>query len=135
MHCTISDAIKTYAREKIEKFEKYFDGAKRTDIMIHAEEGANKVELVCTAKGSKVFTVNVLTEQSVREAIDLAAEKMGRQLRRHKERLRGHKGKDKREKLVRDIKRITRKLGDVSQIDDTTYEDALKDALDNYDKH
>lgn len=106
----VSEAVKEYAREKVARLDRFYDKARKTDITIHAEPRNNWVELICHATQGHVFTVHVTAEESVREAVDLAVEKMGKQLRRFKGKVRSHKGADNRKKLVRDMKRITQRL-------------------------
>ena len=115
IHCDVSEAVRDYAREKIARLDKFFDKTRKTAVTIHAEPGNNEVELICHATGGHVFTVHVVAEESVREGIDLAIDKMGKQLKRYKDRLRGHKGKDKRKKLVRDLRRITQRLSKLEE--------------------
>lgn len=118
IHCEVSEAVKDYARDKIDRLEKFFDRARKTAINIHAEHGNNEVELICSAGRGHVLTVHVVSEESVREAIDLATDKMAKQLRKLKDRVKGHKGRDNRKKLVRDIRKITMRLNQLSALDD-----------------
>lgn len=109
IHSEISDSVKDYARDKIAKLDKYFDKARKTQVNIHAESGNYDVELICNAD-HHTFTVNVHATESIQEAIDLATDKMSKQLRRYKGKVKSHKGKDRRQKLARDIKRVTQRL-------------------------
>jgi putative sigma-54 modulation protein len=110
IHSEVSDSVKAYAREKVAKLEKFFDKARKTEVHIHAERENNDVELVCFGAKNHVFTVHVTAEQSVREAIDLAVDKMATQLRRHKEKIKSHKGAENHKKLARDVKRVTQRI-------------------------
>lgn len=129
IHCDVSDAVKDYAHDKVQRLDKFFVKARKTDVNIHAEPGKNIVELICSAKNQN-FYVHVTSEGSIREAIDLAVDKMAKQLRRFKGRVRSHKGKENRQKLVEDLQRT---VGDLSarieaisnDDDDLTYEEAL----------
>ncbi|MCK6438761.1 MAG: ribosome-associated translation inhibitor RaiA [Planctomycetes bacterium] len=109
IHSEISSSVKSYARDKVSRLDKYFDKAKKTNVNIHAEPGNYDVELICNAN-HHTFTVNVHTKESVQEAIDLAVDKMSTQLKRSKGKLKGHKGKERRKKLAKDIKRVTQRL-------------------------
>ncbi|MCA8939704.1 MAG: ribosome-associated translation inhibitor RaiA [Planctomycetes bacterium] len=127
IHCEVSDSVKEYAKEKISKLDKYFDKARKTHVSIHAEPENNEVELVCVANNNHVFTVQVTAEGSIREAIDLSVDKMSKQLRRYKDKIRGHKGKDKRAKVVKNLQRQMDQLSArIEALDeDETYEDVL----------
>jgi len=129
----VSDTVKEYAREKVERLDRFYDKARKTDITIHAEPRNNWVELVCHATQGHVFTVHVTAEESVREAIDLAVEKMGKQLRRFKGKVKSHKGPDNRKKLVRDIKRITARLSQLVEEDAAAKNTGEDDADDDSD--
>ncbi|MCL4729948.1 MAG: HPF/RaiA family ribosome-associated protein, partial [Planctomycetes bacterium] len=54
-------------------------------------------------------------------AVDLCLDKIQAQLKKVKEKLKGHKGADRRKKLGRDVKRLTQRL---PRVDETSYEDA-----------
>ncbi len=120
IHCTVSQDVKEYARKKVAKLDKYFNKTKKTDVTIHAEPGRYEVELICSAGGGHVFTAQVSSKESIEESIDLCVDKMAKQLRRFKDRVRSHKGKNNRKKLVRDIKRMTARL---NQLLETEAED------------
>lgn len=127
----VSDTVKDYAREKISRLDRFFDKARKTDVTIHAEHANNWVEMVCHATTGHVFTVHVTAEESVREAIDLAVDKMSKQLRRFKGKFRSHKGPDNRKKLVRDIKRITQRLNQI--MEETPTDDKEPVDVDDFD--
>ncbi len=119
----VSDTVKEYAREKISRLDRFYDKARKTDVTIHAEPKNNWVELICHATKGRVFTVHVTAEEGIREAIDLAVAKMGKQLRRFKGKIRSHKGADRRQKLVRDIKRITARLSQLVEMTENDEDD------------
>lgn len=129
IHCELSDTVKDYAREKVSRLDRFFDKARKVKVAIHASPGKNEVELNCIPSKGQAFTVAVTAEGSVREAIDLACDKMARQLRRHKDRLRGFKGKSKRKKVVRDLQQQMQALSARLEAldDEITYEDAVKE--------
>lgn len=133
IHCEISDAVKDYVREKVGKLDKFFRKERRTEVNLHTEEGNHHVELICNADKGHVFTVHVRSENSVHEAIDLAQEKMAKQLRRHKGRVRSHKGKSNRMKLVESMQDIARRMDESKDSDDKSFEEVLDEAEDLLD--
>lgn len=131
IQCEVSESIKDYAREKFGKLERYFDRARTTEVAIHAERGNYSVELNIWASNGRSFSVHVTTEESIEEAIDLANDKMAKQLRRYKDKLKGRRQRGGRDKLVRDIKRVTQRLEAIVEAgeDDIDLRAALDDAL------
>lgn|GEM_PF-1734377 len=133
IHCEVEESVKDYVREKVGKLDKYYDKARRTEVSLHVEDGNHEVELVCNSDSGQTFTVHVKSNNSIREAIDLAQEKMAKQLRRYKSRVRSHKGKSNRLKLVQDMQRIASRLDEVKETDDKSFEEALEEAEDLLD--
>lgn len=134
IHCEVSESTKDYLREKISKLDKYFNRARTTDVKIHAETGDYQIELNCFASDGHQFSVQVRSENSINEAIDLAHDKMAKQLRRYKDKLKSHKGRN-REKLVRDIKRVTQRLEQIADGDaEVDLEEEINRALRENDE-
>jgi ribosomal subunit interface protein len=126
----LDEDIKAYAREKVEKIERYFDGVIQAQVVLSPEfvtapdpapadgavnaggapaedrarivpeervdrpEGASghcaAAEIVMNVPGSPPFVARARGE-GYRAAVDTAADKMERQLRRHKEKLVEHR--------------------------------------------
>lgn len=133
IHCELEDSVKDYVREKVGKLDKFFDKARRTEVALHVEEGNHEIELICSADTGNTFTVHLKSQNSIQEAIDLAQEKMAKQLRRYKSRLRSHKGKSNRLKVVQEMKRIATRLDELKESDDQSFEDALEEVEDLLD--
>lgn len=141
IHCEVSESVKDYVREKVAKLDKYFVKERKTAVTIHAEQGNNDIELICHAH-QHTFTVHVNAEESVQEGIDLAVDKMSKQLRRFKGKVKSHKGRDRRQKLSRDIKNVTQRLQKLEAIaqqiereesGETDYFDKYDEFLENED--
>ncbi|MBN1257910.1 MAG: ribosome-associated translation inhibitor RaiA [Planctomycetes bacterium] len=88
-HFELSDAIRTYAAEKAEKLQKFFNGVTTTDILLKSEDRTFHCEIILHINNNPDVVIDVAHE-SMYAAIDLALDKAQRQLRRHKERVRGH---------------------------------------------
>jgi putative sigma-54 modulation protein len=90
-HMDITEAIRAYAQEKSEKLQRYFDRIMSIEIIIDIEGGTPAVEVVVTAAHSTTF-VGHHRGEDMYGCIDNAIHKVEEQLRRHKDRLRDHKG-------------------------------------------
>lgn len=82
---TLTEAIETYAVEKIGKFEKYADKGQSIDIKLDANKNRQKVEVYLTS-GKELFKVSE-RHDDLYAAIDLVSDKLKKTLRRHKEKI------------------------------------------------
>jgi putative sigma-54 modulation protein len=116
----VTDKMKDYAREKLQKLERYFDRISSIQVVLN-EDGLDKVcEINISTETQNHLSAIVHNREDMHAAVDLCIDKAHRQVRKVKEKLKGHKGPDKRKKLVRDVKRIT----STRTKRETTYEDA-----------
>ena len=92
-HFEITDAIRAYARDKANKLDHFFRRTTSIDVVI-APHGrhAHDVELIAHVDGHDPFVTHC-HDNDVYAAIDLSEQKLGKRLRRHKDRLtRSHRG-------------------------------------------
>jgi putative sigma-54 modulation protein len=88
-HLKITPAIKGYVTEKIEKAQKYFDHIVWAQVVLFIEKRTHKCEIVIHAQRQ---TFRALANASdLYSAVDLASDKIDRQLKKLKERLKDHK--------------------------------------------
>ena len=82
-HMEASEAIKHYTREKSGKLAKYFDGK----ISVSWNFGVEKMEHIahCHLVGNHMDYFGEASTEEMHQSIDLAIEKIEKQLRRHKE--------------------------------------------------
>lgn len=93
----ITDAMKTYAKEKISKLEKYFEskGDINVTVLAKVKNHINKVEITIPLK-KYILRVEV-EEQDFYAAIDLAIDKLERQIRKNKTRFSSKRVKESKE--------------------------------------
>lgn len=99
-HMEPSDALKSYAEEKLERVKKYIDEPIVAQVFLTVEKIRHSAEVTITAKG---ITMKAAEETNdMYAAIDAVVDKIERQLRRYKERIKAHKpaANDSRERLV-----------------------------------
>jgi putative sigma-54 modulation protein len=118
----VTDKMKDYTREKLQKLERYFNRISSIQVVLN-EEGLDKVcEININTETHNQLSAIVHNRDDMHAAVDLCIDKAHRQVRKVKEKLKSHKGADKRKKLVRDVKRITSTR--IKPETETTYEDA-----------
>ena len=84
-----SDALKGYAEEKLERVKKYIDEPIVAQVYLTVEKIRHIVEITINAKGVTIKASEATNDMYA--AIDAVIDKIERQLRRYKERLKAHK--------------------------------------------
>ena len=99
-HLDSSDALKSYAEEKLERIKKYIDEPIVAQVFMNVEKIRHYADVTITAKG---ITIKASEETNdMYAAIDAVVDKIERQLRRYKERIKDHKpAPESRERQVR----------------------------------
>ncbi len=88
-HMEPSDALKSYAEEKLDRIKKYIDEPIVAQVFMTVEKIRHSAEVTITAKG---ITIKAAEETNdMYSAIDVVVDKIERQLRRYKERIKEHK--------------------------------------------
>lgn len=83
-HFDLSDAIRAYVEEKIEKLERVFSGVTEVEVVLKGEDRTFHCEIILHIKNKPQSTVIDVADDSMYAAIDLAVDKAQRQLRKHK---------------------------------------------------
>jgi putative sigma-54 modulation protein len=99
------DTLKNYAAEKVERAHKYLDRAGEAHVVLSLERHLHHADITITS-GPFVLRGREKSEDMY-ASIDLAMDKIERQLRRYKDRLKHHHGRDRvhhRQGLVKDLK-------------------------------
>lgn len=89
-HCELDPDLKTYVEEKVERLAHYFDRVDEAHIVLQAE-GHRRIADV-TVHASRAVVSSEQSADDLRTAFDRAVDKVERQIRRYKERIRSHKG-------------------------------------------
>ena len=91
-HMEATDAIKDYAREKLDKIKRYFPDPITAHVVLTTERGYQHLaDVVITLHNGIVLKGKESTEDMY-SSIDLVMAKIERQVRRYKEKIRIHKG-------------------------------------------
>lgn len=90
-HMDASDFLKEYAREKVERVNKYLDRAGEAHVTLSLERHLHNADITIHS-GSWVLRGREKSEDMY-ASIDLAMDKIERQLRRYKDKLKNHHSK------------------------------------------
>ncbi|WP_375770797.1 ribosome-associated translation inhibitor RaiA [Archangium gephyra] len=100
-----SDALKEYAKEKVERVNKYLDRAGEAHVVLSLERHLHHAEITIHS-GSWVLRGREKSEDMY-ASIDLAMDKIEAQLRKYKEKIKNHHGRERvhhRQGLVNQLK-------------------------------
>ncbi len=88
-HMEQSEALKSYAEEKLERVAKYIDEPISAQVYFTVEKIRHIVEIVISGRG--IVTKASDSTNDMYAAVDAVLDKMERQLKRYKEKLKAHK--------------------------------------------
>lgn len=94
-HLEIPDAFKEYAEQKAAKLVKFYDRIQAIEILCREEKENKSVEILVTAEPRRLSFVAREIGDDLVACFDIALDKVSRQLKRHKEKHRNRKGREK----------------------------------------
>jgi len=89
-HMGISDSLKDYCREKSERLIRFFDRIQSIEVILDGNNGQHFAEMIVHSEGTQPFVAREQHDDAY-AAVDLMLDKIERQIRRHKEKLRNRK--------------------------------------------
>jgi putative sigma-54 modulation protein len=114
-HMDSSDFLRDYAKEKVERVNKYLDRAGDAHVVFSVERHLHQADITITS-GRFVLRGHEKSEDMY-ASIDLAMDKIERQLRRYKERLKHHHGRDRVHHNEKTTQALLRARHNVVEID------------------
>lgn len=93
-HLEITDSLRDYAGSKLSRLERHFDHLTDIHCILTVEKLRHKAEAKINLNGSTLFADSV--EDNMYAAIDTLVDKLDRQIKRHKEKLKAHHDKHDR---------------------------------------
>jgi len=87
-HVEVTDSLKAYVAEKLERLEKHFDHVNNVHVILSVEKQRQKSEATVNVNGASLFADS--TEEDMYAAIDSMVDKLDRQIKKHKEKLKDH---------------------------------------------
>ena len=88
-HVDITDALRQYVTNKIERLERHFDYVTNVHVVLSVEKLQQKAEATMHMSGADVFADSV--HEDMYAAIDGLVDKLDRQVKKHKEKLKDHR--------------------------------------------
>ena len=82
-HLELTTPLREYVSSKFERLERHFDSMTDADVVLSVEKLQQKAEATLRISGAKVFADAV--HEDMYAAIDALADKLDRQIVRHKE--------------------------------------------------
>lgn len=89
-HLEITDAMSEFAREKVSRLQRLYDRVEAIDVVVEHHAQQFRTEIVLRTGHKHTFVAQVEADE-FHKSVDLAIDKMERQLREHKEKLRNRK--------------------------------------------
>jgi len=89
-HVDITDSIRAYVNEKFERINRHFDRVNDTHVILSVEKQAQKAEATILVANNKLFAS--AEDENMYAAIDALADKLDRQVVKHKEKIKSHRG-------------------------------------------
>lgn len=84
-HVDITDALRSYVDEKMQKLERHFDHVTNVHVILSVEKLQQKAEAKVHVSGADVFAD--ATHEDMYAAIDSLIDKLDRQVIKHKEKI------------------------------------------------
>jgi putative sigma-54 modulation protein len=88
-HLESTDALRDYAREKVSRIKKYVGTPADVAVVLSLEKHRHQAEITLNTNGITVNAKDVTEDMYA--AIDLAVDKLERQVKKHKEKIKDHK--------------------------------------------
>jgi putative sigma-54 modulation protein len=89
-HVDITDALRNYVEEKVERLERHFDHVTNMHVILSVEKLEKKAEATVHLTGADIFADSV--HEDMYAAIDALVDKLDRQVLKHKEKLQNRRG-------------------------------------------
>ncbi|TGD72102.1 ribosome-associated translation inhibitor RaiA [Mangrovimicrobium sediminis] len=87
-HVEVTEPLRSYVENKFERLQRHFDNITNTQVTLIVEKMVQKAEATLHISGADLFAQ--AESEDMYAAIDALADKLDRQLIKHKEKSRGH---------------------------------------------
>jgi len=87
-HIEVTDSLRNYVEEKLERLEKHFDHVNNVHVILTVEKLRQKAEATVHVNGASLFAD--ATGEDMYASIDSMVDKLDRQIKKHKEKLKDH---------------------------------------------
>ena len=90
-HVEITDSLCNYVNEKVERLDRHFDTALDIHVVLTVEKLRHKAEATMHISGGNLYADDV--QEDMYAAIDGLVDKLDRQGKKHKEKMKSHRNK------------------------------------------
>ena len=90
-HVDLTDSLRAYVDSKFERLERHFDHVTNVHVILSIEKLAQKAEANMHVSGAEIYAD--ATHEDMYAAIDALVDKLDRQLIKHKEKMKSHRGR------------------------------------------
>lgn len=97
-HVDVTPPLREYVLAKLKRLERHFDHLISAEVILTVEKLTQKAEATIHASGANLHAM--ASESDMYAAIDLMADKLDQQTRRHKEKLRDHHQKEAHKRMA-----------------------------------
>jgi len=87
-HIEITSALREYVANKMERLERHFDHVINIHVILSVEKLQQKAEATIHVSGANIFAK--VENEDMYKAIDELTDKLDRQIKKHKEKLKDH---------------------------------------------
>ena len=87
-HVDITPALRAYVEDKFERLERHFDNITNAHVILEIEKDRQKAEATVHISRGQVYADS--EDENMYAAIDSLADKLDRQVKKHKEKLKDH---------------------------------------------
>lgn len=87
-HVDITDSMRDYVTSKLERLERHFDSVTNVHVILSVEKLRQKAEATVHVTGGNLFAE--AENEDMYAAIDALADKLDRQVKKHKEKVKDH---------------------------------------------
>lgn len=89
-HVDLTDSLRAYVDTKFERLERHFDHVTNVHVILSVEKLAQKAEANMHVSGAEIYAES--THEDMYAALDSLVDKLDRQLIKHKEKMKNHRG-------------------------------------------
>ncbi|MCK5716852.1 MAG: ribosome-associated translation inhibitor RaiA [Thiomargarita sp.] len=87
-HLEITPALRTYVTNKMERLDRHFEGMTNIHVILGVEKLRQKAEATLHVSGANLFAN--AEHEDMYAAIDALTDKLDRQIKKHKDKLKDH---------------------------------------------
>ena len=89
-HMEPSEKLKEYSHDKLARLEKYLDAVIDAEVVMTVEKFRHRAEVLIVSDGLKIKAEE--ETEDMYAALDMVVDKLEKQIKRHREKLKAHKG-------------------------------------------